>query len=344
VKVAYARSSTWGTAASVTRQVLLASSEGLDDAPVLSDDEAFGQNFLGEAQVSQRAAVNTELVAQARYEDLDSWIAGACGSSAAPVVVSSQATNSLVAASHVITMADELTHFFTLAIDTPQYVQELTSFKVRGFSMNVGDNGAMQMRFPIVGSRVKYDSAVNVSSTVQAATQATIGHRLFRKDGRIRMNLQSAGALGASDILDKVREFSFTYNRPLAGEDFVFNQDYIIEPDDDGFAELMLEMTFPRMNTASANSLAVSLGDGKVFKADVVFTGTYINSTTQRSLTLEMPALQIYAFRAPVVGHQQVRPVAQFRMKRAQTAPTGMAFTNPFRITLVNGNSVNLLT
>lgn len=347
VKAAYVRSSTWGIAASVAqgRQVLIKSTEGFDDQPMVSDDDAFSQQFVGEGQVAQRGPINTEIKCQARYEDADNWLAAACGSVAAPTAISSQgAANSLVAYQHDITLADELTHFYTIAADMSQYVKEIPTFKLRGFNLTVGDNGAMELGFPIIGNRAKYDSAVNNVASVNGARAAEIGHRLFRKDGTLRMNVQSAGALGASDVLSQVRDISLTYNRPMAGEDHVFSQDYIIEPDDDGFAELMLEVNYPRMNTVSANSLALGFGDGRAFKMDLKFLGAYINSTTQRQLLIEAPAMQIYSFRAPVVGHQQVRPVVQWRFKRAATAPTGMSgLTRPFRMTLINANSQNLL-
>lgn len=351
VKAAYARCNTWGTPASVTRQLLISSSDGLDNEVGLIDEDAFSQDFLGEAEVGDSVPRTPELAMQARFEDVDTWVAAACGSAASPSVVSSVAANSLVAYSHTITLAKELTHFFTGAImmgDPTQYVLEVPSFKIRGFSLRTGDNGRMQFGFPIVGNKATYTSSVNINSTVGGARAASLGNRLLRKNGRIRMNVQSGGALGTSDEIagnTGLRDLALTYTRPMAQDDIVFGGDSIIEPDDDGFAEFMLEVTFPRMNTVSANSLAVGLQAGRIFKGDLRFLGPYINSTTQREFLLEMPALQLATFRAPITGHNQVRPTAQFRLKAASAAPTGMSgLTNPFRIQIVNANSANLLS
>lgn len=342
--VAWAQATTWGTAASVTKQILIMGTEGWDAQPMIVDDESFNQNFIGEGEVGDHAPVTPDIQAQLRYEQLDSWLAMACGSCAAPVVVSSQAANSLVASTHVITLAKELTQFMTIAADTTRYVKELPSLKLRGFTLSIGDGGRMMVTFPTVGAKAVYDSTVNSNSTVWGATATTLGNRVFRKNGRIRMNPTIAGGLGTSDIASLVREFTFTYARPLAQDDHVVGLDYIIEADDDGFAEMSLDCTYARMNTPSANSMAVAFGAGRMWKSDILFTGPYINSSTQRSLLIEMPGLQLHAFRAPITGNNQVRPQVTFRLKSVVTAPTGMStLTAPFRLTLVNANSTPLL-
>lgn len=344
VKSAWARSSTWGTAASVTRQILIASTEGFDDKPQLVEDDAFNQDFIAEAEVGDFTPPTPGVRAQLRYEQLDSWIAGSCGSVAAPVVVSSQAANSLVAYRHTITLAPELAHFFTIAVDTTQYVKELTTTKFRGFTITVGDGGRLMIEFPAVANRCKYDSAVNTNSTVGGAAAATIGNRVFRKQGTWRMNLASGGALGASDVISTLKDFTLTYARPLAQDDHVVGSGEIIEPDDDGALEITLQLNYPRMNTVTANSLALAYGLGTSFKADLSFLGPYVNSTTQRQLLFEFPALQVIEFTAPIVGHNQARPAVTFKARRAAAAPTGMSgITAPQKITIVNTNSANLL-
>jgi len=343
VAAAYVQGAAWGTAASVTHQILIRSTDGLDRKPQLVDDEEFNSAFIGEGEIGDDDPIAQTLSMQARFETIDTWIAAACGSAAAPSVVSSVAADSLIAYQHDITLATELTHFFTLAVDKTQYVQEIPSLRVRGFSMRVGDQGRMMIEFPIVGNKTDYASTVNTNSTVGGATSAPLGNRLFRSNGRFRMNIHTAGALGSGDEVAIIKDANFQYSRPLADDDHVFNQTYIYEPDDDGFADLQIEVTYARMHTVSANSLAIGLAAGRVFKADLYWTGPYINSDTQRSLLLECPALQLASFNGAVTGHNQVRPTAIFRMKAASSAPTGMAFTAPFRATLVNMNSATLI-
>jgi hypothetical protein len=343
VKAAFAVSNTWGTPASVTAQVLLTTTEGLDGMPTLVDDDAFNQSFLGEGESGDYPALTPELGMQLRYEGAaPKFIAYAMGSAAAPSSVSS-GPNSITAYSHLLTMAASLTKYLTLAIDETEYVLEVPSLKIRGYSLKVGENGRMMITFPAVGAKPSYASTVNTNSTVGGATAASLLNRAYRRQGVFRMNLQSAGSLAASDANAYVTDITMGAQTPLTTDDFVFGQDYIIEPTFSGFAEFPLDITFAQMNTTTANSLVIAAQTAKVFKADLTFTGAYINSTTPRSITFEWPALQIVDFKAPVTGHNAVKPVVSFRAKQASAAPTGMAFTTP-RCTIVNTNSANLTT
>jgi hypothetical protein len=343
VKAAFTRSSTWGVPASVTRQLWLGETSGLDTVVGMVDDESFNQTFLLPGQVGDHGAVSKDLPMQLRYETVDTWLAAAMGSAAAPVVVSSQAASSLVAYTHQIDLATELTHFLTLAVDEQQHVLEVPTLKVSGYSVKVGANGRMMVDFSIVGAKTNYDSTVNTNSTVAGAVAPVVGTRLFRKDGVFRLNRQGAGALGSTDVYDKLTDVSFDAKQPLADGDFVFGQNYIIEPDNNGFPEFPLTVNFARMNTVTANSLARGLQAGESWKADWTFTGPYINSHTQYSLRWEFPALQLYSFEAPIVGANQAKPSATFRAKQASAAPSGMTVTAPFRLTVINTNSANLL-
>ena len=342
VKAAYAVSNTWGTPASVTAQVLLRSTDGMDGMPALVDDDAFTQSFIGEGEAGDFPALTPELGMQLRYEGAaPKFIAYAMGSAAAPSSVSAGA-NSIPAYSHLLTMAASLTKFVTLAIDESQYVLEIPTLKIRGFSLKVGENGRMMISFPTVGAKPNYASAVNTNSTVGGAAAPSLLNRAYRRQGVFRMNLQSAGSLTASDANAFVTDLTVGIQTPLTTDDYVFGQDFIIEPDFNGFAEFPLDITFARMNTSTANSLVVAAQTAKVFKADLTFTGAYINSTTPRTITFEWPALQVVDFKAPLTGHDVVRPVLSFRAKQASAAPTGMAFTTP-RVTVVNCNSANLM-
>jgi len=345
VKSAWARSNTWGTPASVTRQVLLQSTEGWEDKPQYVEDPAFNQDFIAEAEVGDLEPPTPGIRAQARYEQIDFAFAGSCGSVVAPASTSGQAANSLVAYTHAITLAAELNHFYTFAADVTQFTHELTTAKLRGFTLSVGERGVLQVEFPAVVNRSTIISSVNINSTVGGAAVAAIGNRIMRKHGTWRLNLTTAGALGASDVIGNLKDFTFTYARPLAQDDHVVGLDYIIEPDDDGMLEATLQLNYPRMNTVTANSLITAFREGQSFKGDLKFLGPYVNSTTQRTFWVEFPAAQVDQITHPVVGHNQVRPSVTLKLRRAASAPTGMSgLTSPFRLTLINSNSANLIT
>lgn len=347
VKSAYARSSSWGVAASVTQQILLLDTDGFDSQVERVDDEAFTQDFIGVGEAGDHRPLTPRWKMDLRFEQAaPTLIAASMGSAAAPSVVSSAGAASLVAYSHVITMAPALSHFFTLAnAFSTMYVQEVQTSRIGGFVLSVGNQGRWRIEFKTVGNKTVYNSTTNTASTVNGAAAASLSNRAFRKNTRFRLNMQSAGALGPTDESNIVREFTLDTDRPLA-QDHVCNSDSIIEADDDGFFVGELTVMFARMTSASANSLARGLASMVTLKGDAFMVGDYINSTTQRSLLIEWPALQMQAdgFKAVTTGHGQVRPEVKFSLQAASAAPTGMSgLTAPMRVTIVNGGSANLL-
>jgi hypothetical protein len=152
------------------------------------------------------------------------------------------------------------------------------------------------------------------------------------------MNAQSAGSLTSSDEI-KVEQVAWSFERPQDAP-FVTNQDYIFEPADNGHPMTKLSITYPRMNTISANSLYQALRDDQTFKADLVSAGALINSTDRYTFRWQAPALELDEWQATVVGPNQVKPSATFTAKQAATSPNGMAFVRPFRVTRIMTNSV----
>jgi len=156
--------------------------------------------------------------------------------------------------------------------------------------------------------------------------------------GVFRMNKNSAGALGASDVV-KAEKIKFDWDRPQDAP-HVFGQDYVDEPADNGFPTFSIEVNYPRMNTVASNSLFAGLRDATTFKADLTFLGVFINSTDQYKKLYQWPFIQLEEFEAATVGANQVKPKATFKARMAPTSPTGMAFVRPFRLTRIMTQSV----
>ncbi len=347
IDAAYGKTNTWGVPSTVTQQILINSTEDFDNKPEVVTDESFSQDFIAEGEIGDHMPITPNLAMQLRFDQgADTFLAACMGSAADPAVVSSIAANSLVAYSHVVTLSPSLWWMGTLASNFQNYVQEIQSFKVSGFTVRVGDQGRMEVTFPIVGNKTVYDSTTNTSAAIAGATIATPGNRAFRRLTRLRMNAQSAGALGSTDIVPVAKEFQIAMTRPLA-QDHVLNSDYIYEADDDGFVGFTMEITYARMTSAAANSMQVAMQTGNVFKMDILMSGRYINSLTQRSILWESPSVQVSSggFKAVVTGHGQVRPVVNFDLRLAPAAPTGMSgLVNPLRVTITNTRSTNLLS
>ena len=340
-RMAFAKfgANSWGVPASVTKGIYFSSDGGLTYAPQRVNDEAFGQTFLGDGDLGDVTAPDVTLTQRDRYADYTYvWEALAMGSPAA-VTISTSASGQTTSWLHVIDLAANIDGLgLTLAQDKVQFVDELTSAKVKGFSMQVGDGGVMDKSFMVIGSKMTHISSTNTRSTVNGAVYPTLDNRVFRKHGVFRMNRQSAGALGSSDVIT-IENFSFSFERPQDAP-HVFGQDFITEPADQGFPTVKVTVTFPRMNTVSANSMYQALRDDATFKADMIYSGAYINSTDQYQEKYQFPSLELDEWSAPTSGSNQVKPQATFSAKLAATSPTGMAFVNPFRVSRIMVNSL----
>lgn len=339
-KFAFAKfgANSWGVAASVTKGIYFEGDGGLKLDPNIIIDDAFGQVFEGTSEVGDIKAPSLTFQQQARYDDNSYILQALAMGSPAAVTISTSTAGQTTSWSHQIDLADVIDGLgLTLAIDKVLYVEELTSAKVFGFNLKNGQGGIMQLAHKMIGSKPTIQSSININSTLAGATYPALGNRIFRKHGTFRMNLNSAGALGSTDAV-KVDDIEFTYTRAQDAPQ-VFGQDYIDEPADDAFPTFELSVTYPRMNTVSANSLYASLRDATALKADLTFLGAFINSTDTYKRLYQWPYLQLHEYQAPLAGGKQVRPHAKFKALLAPTSPSGMPFVRPFRLTCIQVNS-----
>lgn len=342
MKMAFAKYGTnsWGVAASVTKGIYFESDGGMQLKVAQITDNAFNQTFIGTADPGLITAPSLSLSGRYRYDD-NEYILDACAmGSPAAVTISTSAVGQVTSWQHQFDLAGAIDGLgVTFAIDKNQYVDELTSLKVFGFEIADQDNGAMQVTYKGLGNQPTNISSVNINSTLAGATYPALGNRVVQQQGTFRMNLNSAGALGASDAV-KAESIKFTFERPQDSP-HVYGQSFIDEPADNGHPTFVVEVDFPRMNTISANSLYAGLRSMTAFKADWTFQGAFINSTDQYKVLFQFPYLQLLedGFAAPTNGAMQVKPKAKFRAALAPTSPTGMAFVNPFRLTRIMTNS-----
>jgi hypothetical protein len=330
----------WGVAASVTKGAYFASDGGAMYQPQRVNDDAFGQAFLGAGDFGNVTAPDLTLQQRERYDDWSYILEALAMGSPNAVTIATSASGQVTSWRHIIDLAPSIDGLgLTFAIDKVLFVDELTSAKVYGFSFGLGDSGVFDESYKLLGTQMTNISSTNTRSTVNGATFKAIDNRVFEKQTTVRMNLQSAGSLTASDAI-AVEALEFTFERPQDAP-FVTGQDYVFEPGDNGHPRVTMAWTYPRMSTISANSLYQALRDDQNMKVDITKSGALINSTDRYSILYQMPHVELEEWQATVTGPNQVKPRASFVLKQAQSAPTGMSgITRPFRLTRVMTNSV----
>lgn len=333
----------WNVAASVTKALHVTGDAGLTLQPQFSENETLNQGFYRNASVGDITAPDITLQQDARFEDFAYILeALAMGSPATPTVVSSTGGN---AYSHVIDLAPAVDgRGLTFAVEYggsqfTAFIQELTSAKVYGFSETVGNAGVISQSFRLLGTKPTITSSINFNSTLASMAVPGFGTKIFRKHGVMRLNAQSGGSLASTDAVTiEQAEFGFTR---VNDAPFVFGQDVITYPADAGFPTVRLALTYPRMTTASANSMYRAMEIAGAWKGDLTYTGGFANSATAYSKLYQFPYLEPQGMTLGLAGAGQVKPVVTFMAKEVAAAPTGMAgVTRPFRLTRVMANSL----
>lgn len=323
-KVGLAIAGSWGTATAV------GAGNGVwvtDDIKVslsmqIDEDRSAGQGFITSLQVANHNVVKAELPTYLHYNDVfqnQLW-ALACGTGGASTF--EPATN-------------KTGRYATIVRDKVEFISEVPSAKCSGFELSFGDNGRAEITWMFTASKEVVDSAVNTTTQIDALTFPTQGLRAFFKQVRVRINEASGGALGLGDEI-KITDLTFKYEQSM-DELFVAGQDSVIEPEDDDFPEITVEMTFARLDPTSSNYIAYHR-DNTPLKMELFFAGP-----DSKSIKIEFPRLQVAE--APVEfkgGADNVAPEIVMNAYAALAAPTGMAgITAPFRITTVGSNTTD---
>jgi hypothetical protein len=330
----------WGVAASVTKGTRFMGDGGLKLQPTFVEDKSFGETFLGPSDTGDIQPVDITLGGQARYEDNNYILEALAIGSPAAVAISTSVSGQVTSWIHVFDPASSIDGLgATFALDRKLYVDEITSAKIYGFTEQIGDGGIIEQNFKVLGGKPTNISSTNINSTVYGATYPALNGKIFRKQGTFRVNAQGGGSLAGTDEI-KVENLELDFTRPQ-DKSFATGLDYIVEPADNEFPMPSVKVTFPRMNTVSANSLYAALRGGTAYKADWVCAGAYINSTDQWTRKYQFPYMELQDFQTPSAGAAQVKPVATWLLKKPSAAPTGMSgVTMPFRLTRIMQNSV----
>ncbi len=339
VGINIATSGSWGTATAV------GAGDGVwvtDDLKAtlsmqVDEDMSAGQDFIGSMQVANHNVVKAEVPCYLHYNDTfqNVFWALACGTGGtAPAAVgtSTAYTNTFEPATNKTGL------YATIVRDKVTFISEIPSAKCTGFELKFGDNGRGEIVWMFTGTKEKVDSSVNTSTQVSALTFPTQGMRAFFKQAEFRVNLQSGGALGTSDEMD-ITELSLKYEQPM-DEKFIAGQDYVIEPEDNAYPEITINVTAARLTSTTDDFIGYHR-DNTSLKGDLTITGPALAATNYK-LLFQFPNLIVTA--APVEfkgAAENVAPSISFKAYKASAAPTGMSVTKPFRLTTTGVSTTN---
>jgi hypothetical protein len=238
--------------------------------------------------------------------------------------------------------------FATFVEHMKNYIMEIPSLKITGFTLKGATGKALTLALRIMGINRVHDSVINTMASFGNVTYVETANRVRYSQGVFRMNAASGAPLASDDRIFP-SSFEFSFHRRLKGEytgGYPFTsadhtQDLIDEPTNNGPPAISLKLGFPRHT--SATYLTILGGDVRQ-KMDITFTGTPIGEGYNRTLALRFPHLQLIND-DPADEEGVIKEPLEFRVLAPETPPPGMkGITDPFQINGVNERRTDPLT
>jgi hypothetical protein len=305
--------------------------------PQISREDVATQTYIGMIQIGNFEAIQAQMPMYLHYHDV--WqnvlfaLALGTGQTSPTQIGASTAYNNTF---EPATSRSNL--WATIVRDKSVYVSEVTGAVFNGFEIRVGEAGRIEVDWLFVGNNEVEDSTVNTATQVSALTFPTLGRRWFFKDATIRLNTQAAAGLGAGDAIP-FSTFKLRVEQPVDVK-FVGGQQTIIQPLDNGFPKITLDLTFARFNSTSQGFFA-NMKAGTRYKGDIIFLGPAIDATSFYGLKFQFPHLAVMSEVSPMPNVAQSEPKITLEGLATSAAPTGMSATAPVRVTttgIASGN------
>lgn len=338
--VGFKKISTWGTAVAVTStnafklkvsQLSLSGGFGV----INTRDTGFGKKIEDVARgvFTGNITVSMDLSYNQPWTALFASVMGTEGNA------SSEITASQGDYSHTIDLSDSISNSsmiaWTLAFTTEESVGakliELPSVKFFSASISQDVNAQGTVTFQgffdkvvTSGWTTSYANLTGLSGTTPYEIAILGGTNHY-----LRMNASSGGSLsGSNDI--PIQNYTITLNRPLSTRYALraANSSYTYEPLDLGLIDGQVSFRLLEINASTLDHLA-NWSAATDQKAELFIDGTQIGSGVNRSIKIQLPALEPSpglpaGYDIPNNNSFQ-NPIAAFTMKKRSAAPTGMS-------------------
>ncbi len=337
-KAAFAKASTWGTAAAVSdSDALLFLSEKITRTREHLPDDSAGQAFYAG---SDRGLITCggDLSAYLRYSGLEVLLAMAMGAAGVPAQQDSTA-----AYLHGLRMAGDSDGLFgTLCLYKGAGCHEYAGTKVDGFTIEGEAGQPLKVTFNLIADDLDINttSGTNTAAAMAALATPGRGNRVLFRQGQFLINDADGAALAGGDAIAPSR-FSLSFKRNLAGDHLAGGDDRIAEPACSGFPELSLTLEFA---SYTSDTYLSDLGADTRKKMAISFTGDQIESPYSYSLELLMPHLVITNAEAAVDGAGKIAHPVTLALLATETERNGMSgITAPLALNLINTRTTDPL-
>lgn len=329
------KASSWGAAALCgAGDGILIKGHGLKRSAELFIPDELGLSIPNDA-VSGAVKCEGDISAYLRYDSLDLLIALAMGAVAGDPAQQGETS----AYAQTFEIADSLDGLFaTFCFMNNVNIDEYTSLKITGFTLKGEVGKPVEITFSSIAIDRATGSVINTLTTFDDVTFPEAANRVLFSQGVFRLNAKDGSALGGGDAINP-SGLELSFKRKLEGANFVGGANTIDEPGNAGPAEIRLKLDFPRY---ASKTHFTDWAAGTAKKMDITFTGAVIEAPYARTLRIELPDLRYVEADMPVEPGILKHSV-EFAAIGTEEAPAGMTSVKPFRISVVNKQSVNVL-
>ncbi len=226
----------YGTAIIVTEAIPFVSENFGNDIEKHIDEVLRGKAGAGSSIAGNKKFPFT-IPCKLTYEDLDLLIAIAMGAAGAP-----QANGDLY--DNTYSLAENLAYSYTAAVYKGVSVWEFAGNKIDTMKISGTANKPLDIEIGGVAKVLDLASALNTSGVLTGLTTEDAAGKIMFSDLEFKIAAQASALSGETE--KGISAFDLTLNNHLKLDDFDNRATTILEPQRDGFREVMFNFTVPR--------------------------------------------------------------------------------------------------
>lgn len=344
-KVAIAKGTTWGTAASLgAGKRIPIRSTSFDGQPLVLPDDTVPETAERNPHDLAETRAEGDIVQNVDYrQSLLLW-AMLMGTAGTPTEVEAG-----VAYKHVLPWTPDVQgRFFTYGRHNKvgdAKAMKIASAKVNTLRLAGAAGGRLEASWGCLGAVVTRADDPSAWAYTTDPMGGGARHVLHRR-GTLRINASSGGSLSSSDNMDLCRGFELNVDRAL---ELDFNAALAsIEPSPGGFAELRLRLDFFGCSAALFDLLRDAREARTLLKAHYSFdSGIKIGASVTNNylMNLYMPALALTDAPLPIDGPGRLPFSVEFTLHKYSAVPTGFptGYDEALTVTIDNELATDIL-
>lgn len=317
--------STWGTAvaAGAGHGIELTAPPNIQGNTVAIEDRSITGIPTQRGPIAGNRIASVSFGGQLKYEGVGRVIAQVFGTAGVPTTVDTSARQHVYKIkAHRDGIFSTLAH--EIVKDTTIY--EAPSVKLSTLTLRSNSGGLAEWEVSGPASDLETASAVNTTTTIDTITLPANREFVPFRQMVVRINAQSGGALGSSDVR-YVTGFEFTLERNVSGDVTTEFGNKISEPSETDFARVTGSVTFAELQNGTGGSLA-DVATQLAFtaqKMDVTFTSTNLAGAASQMFShkLWFPYISFGEGKPAPAGPGKIGWTLPFTAHHVTTAPTG---------------------